>query len=52
MSTITKYFKHAPKYSELASAVQSDFGNREKEEVAKQLSEKEQNVKKRSKYMT
>ena len=45
MSTFTKYFKRAPKPSEVVSAVQSDFTNREKEEVVKQLSEKEESVK-------
>ena len=52
MSTITEYFKRAPKSSEVVSAVQSDFKNREKEEVVKQLSEKEKSVKKRGKYRT
>ena len=47
MSTITEYFKHAPKPSEVVSTVQSDFTNREKEEVVKQLSEKVESVKKR-----
>ena len=32
--------------------MQSDFTNREKEEVVKQLSEKEESVKKRGKYRT
>ena len=50
MSTITEYFKRAPKPSEVVSAVQSDFTNREKKEVVKQLSEKEESVKKRGKY--
>ena len=45
MSTFTKYFKRTPKPSEVVSAVQSDFTNREKEEVVKQLSEKEESVK-------
>ena len=44
MSTITEYFKRALKPSEVVSAVQSDFMNREKEEVVKQLSEKEESV--------
>ena len=52
MSTITEYFKLAPKPSEVVSAVRSDFTNREKEGVVKQLSEKEENVKKRGKYRT
>ena len=52
MSTITEYFKRAPKPSEVVSAVQSDFKNREKEEVVKQLSKKEKSVKKRGKYRT
>ena len=51
MSTITEYFKCAPKPSELVSAVHSDFTNREKE-VVKQSSEKEESVKKRGKYKT
>ena len=45
MSTITEYFKRAPNSYEVVSAVQSDFTNREKEEVVKQLSEKEVSVK-------
>ena len=44
MSTITEYFKRSLKPSEVVSAVQSDFMNREKEEVVKQLSEKEESV--------
>ena len=52
MSTITEYFKHAPKPSEVVSTVQSDFTNREKEEVVKQLSEKVESVKKRCIYTT
>ena len=52
MSTITEYFKRSLKPSEVVSAVQSDFMNREKEEVVKQLSEKEESVKKRGKYRT
>ena len=40
MSTITEYFKHAAKPSEVVSAVQ--------EEVAKQLSEKKESVKRRA----
>ena len=48
MSTIIEYFKRAPKPYEVVSAVQSDFKNREK--VIKQLSEKEESVKKRGKY--
>ena len=51
MSTITEYFKRAPKPSEVVSAVQSDFTNWEKK-VVKQLSEKEESVKKRGKYRT
>ena len=50
MSTITKYFKHVPK-PEMVSAVQLYFTNKEKE-VAKQLSEKEECIKKHSKYRT
>ena len=52
MSTITKYFKHVPKPSEVVSTVQLDFTNGEKEEVVKQLSEKEESVKKHGKYRT
>ena len=52
MSTITEYFKHAPKPSEVVSTVQSDFTNRKKEEVVKQLSEKVESVKKRCIYTT
>ena len=52
MSTITKYFKRAPKPSEVVSAVQSDFTNREKEKVVKQMSEKGESVKKLGKYRT
>ena len=48
MSTIIEYFKRAPKPHEVVSAVQSDFKNREK--VIKQLSEKEESVKKRGQY--
>ena len=50
MSTITEYFKRAPKLSEV-SAVQSGFTSQEKE-VVKQLSEKKERVKKRGKYRT
>ena len=49
MSTITEYFKRALKPSEVVSAVQLDFTNREAEEVVKVLSEKEESVKKRGK---
>ena len=52
MSTITEYFKREPKPSEVVSAVQSDFTNREKEKVVKQLSEKEDSVKILGKYRT
>ena len=38
-----------PKPSEVVSAVELDFTNREKE-VAKQLSEKEESIKKHGKY--
>ena len=53
MPTITKYFKHAPKPSEVVSAaVQLDFTNREKEEAVKKLSEEEESIKKRGKCRT
>ena len=52
MSTITEYSKRAAKPSKVVSAVQSDFTNREKEEVVKQLSYKEESFKKRDKHRT
>ena len=52
MLTITEYFKRAPEPPEAVSAMQSDFTNQEKGEVVKQLSEKEESVKKRGKYRT
>ena len=50
MSTITEYFNRAPNPSEVLSAVQLDLRNREKEDIVKQLSEKEESVKKGTKY--
>ena len=53
MSAITDFFKRAPRRpSEVVTDLQSDFTNREKDEVAKILTEKEDNPKKRGKYRT
>ena len=50
--SITDFSKRAPKPSEVVSNLESNFTNREKEEVVNKLSETEENPKKRGKYRT